>query len=124
MHIRARQCGMTTLGWLIVLALIGFFTLITLRLAPVYLEYYKVVSSLDSLREEPQVTRKTKLEIQNLLDRRFQINDVHSVQGKDAKIEQRDGVTHVELTYEVRVPLMGNLDAVARFDRKLELISR
>jgi Tfp pilus assembly protein PilE len=45
-----RQKGMTAIGWLIVLALIGFFVLLTLKMLPSYLEYYKIVSTLDSLR--------------------------------------------------------------------------
>ncbi len=47
-----RQNGMTAIGWLIVLALIGFFVLLTLRMLPSYLEYYKIVSSLDSMEKE------------------------------------------------------------------------
>ena len=41
----AKQRGMTGLGWLTVLALIGFFSLMILKLAPIYLDHYSVASS-------------------------------------------------------------------------------
>ena len=67
-----RQNGMTAIGWLIVLALIGFFVLLTLRMLPSYLEYYKVVSTLDSLKKEG--TMSSPAEIRRLIDRRFNIS--------------------------------------------------
>ena len=52
MRSRKHQQGMTAIGWLIVLVLIGFFVLLALRMVPAYMEYYKVVSSLSSLEKE------------------------------------------------------------------------
>ena len=52
MRALTRQRGMTGIGWLIVLGLIGFFALLTLKMVPSYLEYYKIVATLDSIAEE------------------------------------------------------------------------
>ena len=46
-----KQRGMTAIGWMLVLGLIAFFTLVTLRLLPMYMEYTKVVSVLGVLAE-------------------------------------------------------------------------
>ena len=48
-----QQKGVTAIGWLIILALIGFFVMLTLKMLPSYLEYFKVVSTLESLEKEP-----------------------------------------------------------------------
>ena len=41
-----RQQGMTGIGWLIILGMIGFFVSLGLRLFPVYSENFNVSSSI------------------------------------------------------------------------------
>ncbi len=48
MQSKTHQRGMTGIGWMIVLALIGFFVLLALRMVPAYLDYFKVVSTLEA----------------------------------------------------------------------------
>ena len=117
------QRGMTTIGWLIVLGLIAFFALLILRLAPAYMEYYTVSSALDSLQQEPFIGSKTPMEIRNLLQRRFDVNDVKSIEAKDVKVTQSGGRTTIEANYEVRVPMLGNIDAMAKFDKSVEVVA-
>jgi hypothetical protein len=118
-----QQRGMTAIGWLIVLALIAFFTLITLRLAPLYMEFYKVVSVLESLQKEPGVTRKTKAEIRTLISRRFDVNDVSGVSAKQASIVPKGDVLTVGINYERRVSVFGNIDVVAKFNKEVTVVA-
>jgi hypothetical protein len=115
---------MTAIGWLIVLALIAFFTLLVLRLLPLYLNNYKIVGSLESLKEEPYLTQKPMTEIQQLLLRRFDINSVDHVTKDNIAIQNKQGRLTVRVKYEVRTPILGNIDAVASFDDGIELVSQ
>lgn len=124
MGIRSRQRGMTAIGWLIVLGLIGFFTLLVLRLAPLYLNNYKIVGSLQSLKEEPLISQKPILEIKQLLLRRFDINSVDYATKDDVAIEMKQGRLTVRVKYEVRTPILGNVDAVVRFDDSIEIVAQ
>ncbi|RRQ21192.1 DUF4845 domain-containing protein [Thiohalobacter thiocyanaticus] len=117
-----RQQGMTLLGWIVVLGLIAFFVLLTLRLMPNYLENFKVAETLESLKNEPEITRKSTVEIRKLIDRRFMINDVTSIDAKDVKITNEKGRMTVRAQYEIRVPVLGNVDAVTKFDESVEMI--
>lgn len=117
-----RQQGMTGIGWLIVLGLIAFFVLIALRLFPVYSENFNVVSSLKSLENEPQVTRKSKADILRLIINRFQINDVKNATRKNIKISKRGGVLTVSVKYDVKTKLFGDLSLIAEFDESVEVI--
>lgn len=117
-----RQQGMTLLGWIVVLGLIAFFVLLTLRLMPNYLENFKVAETLQSLQNEPEITRKSTLEIRKLIDRRFMINDVTSIAAKDVQITNEKGRLTVRAQYEIRVPVLGNVDAVTKFDESVEMI--
>ncbi|TCK17580.1 uncharacterized protein DUF4845 [Thiogranum longum] len=118
------QRGMTAIGWLLVLGLIAFFTLITLRLVPIYLEYSKVVSVLESLANEPGIGAKPRSEIIKLVNKRFDINDVRKVSPKLVKLSKDKGITRISIDYERREHLMANLDVVASFSKEIEVPSR
>jgi hypothetical protein len=118
-----KQRGMTAIGWLIVLGMLSFFVLLVLRLAPGYLEFYKVKSVVESLKNEPYIGNKTPMEIRSLLQRRIDVNAIDSIQAKDIKITQQSGKTTVTAQYEVRVPIMGNVDAVSKFEDSIEVVA-
>ena len=117
-----RQQGMTGIGWLIVLGLIAFFVLIGLRLFPIYVENFNVVASLKSLKNEPQVTKKSKKDILRLITNRFQINDVENAGRKNISISKRGGVLTVSVKYDVKTKLFGDLSLIAEFDESVEVI--
>lgn len=124
MGTRFGQRGMTAIGWLIVLGLVAFFALLVLRLTPVYLEHYKVTSALQSLHEEPFITRKTNPEIMTLLMRRLDIDDVDRVKRDNIKIENQRGKLTIRVIYEVRIPMVANIDAVVSFDDSEEFVAQ
>lgn len=117
------QKGMTAIGWLLVLGLIAFFTLVTLRLVPAYLEFAKVTSVLESLQNEPGITRKTRGEIISMIAKRFDVNDVSQVDAKQVKIKKEKGVLTVSINYERREHLVANVDVVTTFDRQVEVVA-
>jgi hypothetical protein len=112
-----RQNGMTAIGWLIVLALIGFFVLLTLRMLPSYLEYYKVVSTLDSLEHETGLA--TPADIKRLIERRFDISYVETIQPKDVGIKAVGPNFKVIADYESRKHLFANVDVVMSFYKEV-----
>lgn len=118
-----KQRGMTAIGWMLVLGLIAFFTLVTLRLLPMYMEYTKVASVLEALQNEPGITRKSKAEIRKLIGRRFDVNDVRELDPKLASIVQKSGVLTVTMVYERRTSLFGNIDLVAKFNKEVEVVA-
>jgi len=123
MNTRHHQKGMTAIGWLLVLGLIAFFSLITLRLVPLYLEYSKVASVLESLQNEPGITDRSRSEIVSLVSRRFDVNDVREVDPRTIKVSKDNGILTVSIDYERRQHLLGNVDVVATFDKKVEVIA-
>jgi hypothetical protein len=119
MHALKKQRGMTGIGWLIVLALIGFFVLLTLRMAPSYMEYYKIVSSLESLESEDAFS--SAQEIRNLLERRFDISYVDSITFRDVKIRSAGSHWLVTASYDSRKHIFGNVDVVMNFEKQVQV---
>jgi len=123
MRTPSRQKGMTMIGWLIVLALIGFFTLLVLRLGPIYLKNYEVKSHLKGLHQEPLITKKTNAEIRKLLTRRFEIDSLDDTIKPDMiKIDSGEGRIKIRIQYEVRTKILGNVDALVSFDDSTEFV--
>jgi len=112
---------MTAIGWLLVLGLIAFFTLITLRLVPMYLEYSKVASVLESLKSQPGIGNEARSGIINLVSRRFDINDVRGVDPKIVKVTKERGKMIISINYERREHLVANIDVVGTFDKQVEV---
>ena len=124
MKLLSAQRGMTLIGWLLTLVLIGYFVLLVLRLAPGYLEYLNVAKTLESLHSESTLAEMTPAEIRKIIGKRFDVNDVHSITPKDVKINKERGRMIIGVDYEVRAPMLGNVSLVTHFKKEIEAEAR
>lgn len=116
------QKGITFLSFVIVLAVIGFFLFIGMRLFPVYVTYYGAVKDIKALSQEPGASTRTIEDIRNELERRFNISYVEGLDlNKDIKLVNSPTGKQLQLKYEMRRPLIYNLDYVAMFDKTFPL---
>lgn len=121
---RSRQAGMTFIGTVIMLVAIAFVALIGIKVFPVYMEHFKVKSSLTSLAEDTKDRNSalSPMEVTQLLMKRLRINDVKHVNKNDINVTREGGKLVVDVSYEARVNLFYNIDLVARFaDNRVEL---
>lgn len=115
MQLVRAQKGAGLIGWLTVLALIGFFALLAVRIVPIYTESWAIESVAESLGNDTNLRGASPQEIRTLLMRRLQVNNVSRIKREHIKIEQTGEGNKVLIEYEARTPLMGNLAAVADF---------
>ena len=118
-----RQQGMTGMGWLTILCLIGFFALLTFKLAPIYLEHYEVKGVLNSFREEPLITQKSKTDITRMIMARLNTNGVRDIKKDAVLVEKKPGILKIGIKYFVRKPMVGNIEIIVSFDDDIELVS-
>lgn len=121
MQVIQRQRGMTAIGWLLVLSLVIFFSIVLIKLVPVYLDGYKVYSSLSSLENDSSAKGKSPLELRKLLMRRLDINMVTDVRPEDVSFSRDRNGTHVEVDYEARRQMFGNLYVVVVFNKTVTI---
>jgi len=112
----SKQRGLTLIGFLIVLAAALFVAYIAMKLVPIYLNHYSVVSSMKSLAAEPDAANMSEGRLRDLLSRKFSTSYVKHVTARDIEIVRGTGI-EVVAEYEVREDLIGNLDAVITFKR-------
>jgi len=121
---KRKQSGLSLIGFLVVLAVVGFAAYIGMKLFPMYQEYYSVQSAMKGLANEPGVADMDPAKVQDLFFRRLYINYSENVKPQNVKFERTDGGWRMRVNYEVRKPLVGNLDVVGRFDKTQDLLRR
>ena len=68
-----RQRGMSVIGLLLLLVVIGFVALIAMKVIPMYVQYFSIKSTIESVRKEPQLAQMTPQDIQAASQKRFDI---------------------------------------------------
>jgi len=118
-----RQRGMTGLGWLTVLFLIGFFAMLGFRLVPIYLENYSVKTVIKSFEEEPLITQQSKKKIHSMVMTRLNTNGVRDIKRDMVKVDKKPGIVNINVEYFVRKPVVGNIEVIVSFNEEIELVS-
>lgn len=116
------QRGITFIGFLMVLVILGFFAYTAMRLVPIYTEYFSVVKAMKSVAGEVGVANKQPGEIRNMILKHFEISYVDSVRPNDIRIA-RDRNPSINIAYEVRKPFISNIDLLVTFDHT-EVLNR
>lgn len=121
---KRNQGGMTLLGFIIVLSVAGLFAYIGMKLVPMYSEFYSVKRSLADLAKEPGAGQMDSAKARDLFFRRMDMSYVESVKQENFKIVRNDRGMEITVAYEVRRPLIANLDVVGRFNAVQQLTSK
>jgi hypothetical protein len=109
------QQGLTFLSIVFILGLIAFFVLLTLKIAPIYMNHSKVINALAAVEEMTDVELMSKYEIQASLDKRFGMNYVDKVDKENITITKGDRYVKVEIEYERVEKIVGNLNILVEF---------
>ena len=116
-----KQQGLVMLGWLVVLAIAGFFLLCAFKIIPLYAENRYVISGLKSLVEPgTKLEDMTTAEIKKKMGNFYMINNVRSKDAQNIVVERDARRVVVKIDYEARVNLFYNLDVVVDFKNHLD----
>jgi len=116
--------GMTLMSFVMVLVVVGFFALVAMKLFPMYSEYFNLKGVMEEYAAQPNSASVPPAQMHADLNRRFGIAYVSSVKKENIKIIREGGASKLNIAYEVRVPLLGNLDVVGKFDHSVDLSGR
>lgn len=101
---RSRQRGISILGLVVLVILIGFAAIIALRVVPTFVEYRATLAAV----KRAQASANTVIEIQKAFERSAAIDDITAVTAKDLVIEKdnNDDIV-VSFAYTKKIPLFG-----------------
>jgi len=120
MNIR-KQCGLTLMGFLIVLALSLFFAYTGMKIIPSYLEYNALLNALKTLQNDPEASQLEPSRIRNRIQRSLWVSYAsNNIRDEHIRISRSDGV-QIQVAYEVRKPWIGNIDLILHFNKTVRL---
>ncbi|NOR70422.1 MAG: DUF4845 domain-containing protein [Methylomarinum sp.] len=115
-----QQQGLTLITIIFILAILGFFVLLGLKIGPIYMNHSKVVNALSAVENMVDVETMSKHEIMSSLNKRFGMNYVDKVTDEDITITKHDDYLKVAIVYERVEKIMGNLSVLVEFDESFE----
>src|SRR5512137_520154 len=113
---RQRERGMTFLGIVIILLIVGSALYAGIRLVPVYLEYTKVARALEQVRDEHAAIDTNPSMIRNSLERRWDVEDISRVGWKEIEITKTADGYDMTAAYQAEEPFVGNVYLLVKFD--------
>lgn len=114
---RRRQQGMTFIGLLFVLAMAGAILYAGIRLAPIYLNYMKVVRSLDAVATESKGDNPDPAALRRALGRQWEIQSLDSPDFKDVEITKEENGVTMHVAYDDSVPYIANVSLSVHFEK-------
>jgi Domain of unknown function (DUF4845) len=115
------QSGMTLIGFIISMAVAGVFVYVGMQLFPMYNEFFTVKKSLASLANEPGIAEESVDRIRDKFFKRLYISYSDNVKPEHVKLVRKDAGWMMTVNYEVRRPVIANLDVVGKFHAEKEL---
>ena len=115
------QKGITLVGFIMVLAVVGVFAYMGMKVVPMYLEFFAVKDAANGVAKESGITEMDASKVEDLFFRRLDVSYADSVKRDNVKVVRKDAGYVMTIEYEVRKPLIANLDVVGRFDLTPEI---
>ena len=107
------QRGVTLFGMVVACIVIVFVAIGGLKIAPAYIEYYKVKKAIVGVAQT--TSRGTVGEVRQAFDRRAVIDDIDVIAGRDLEITKEGNEIVISFSYPKRISLFGNINVVIDF---------
>lgn len=120
-----RERGMTFLGILVIVIVVGAWVYAGIRLVPKYIEYMQVAATLEKVRDEfASNPGSTEFMLRKAIERHFDIEMVTVIDHNDIEIKKEGGSFFLRASYEDTVPLVANVSFLLTFDKTVEVAAR
>ena len=119
-HARARQAGITVIGFLILACLVGVVGLAAIKVTPMYINNMRLSKTLTDVQGELNGQGANPQTIRNALDKHFIVEDI-DLPKDSIKITQSSAGYTLRIVYENRAPYAADLYLVVAFDKQVEI---
>ncbi|MEO7072053.1 MAG: DUF4845 domain-containing protein [Rhodanobacter sp.] len=122
---KSRQSGITLIGFLIVVAVVGFFGYTAMKLLPSYSEYMGVVKSMNQVAETGTAGRTLDdMRRELMFKMNFQYVDDATIKPANITLlRTADGVSTLHVAYDKKIPFMYNIDFLLHFEKGVPIKS-
>ncbi len=115
MNQRARQPGLTLIGFVFVAAVVAFFVVVGARMAPAYIEWYSVQKSLEkTLRDAKDPT--AVVDVRRTFERYLATDYIESVTPRDLEVTKQGNEITLSVAWTRKLHLVGNVSLFLDFE--------
>jgi hypothetical protein len=116
---------MTLLGILVLVVVVGGWLYAGIRLVPKYLEYMRIASTLEKVRDEYDSNPgSTEFMLRKAIERHFDIEMVNIITANDIEITKSGSEFTIQAYYDDTVHLAGNVSFLVEFDKSVVVNAR
>jgi Tfp pilus assembly major pilin PilA len=119
---KSKQSGITLIGFLVVLIVVGFFGFMAMKLIPAYTEFMGVNKAMNDIATgsmEGKSLDDVRRDLMKKMD--FQYVDDATIKPKDITIKREGNAAQLNVTYDKRIPFMYNIDFLLHFEKSVAL---
>jgi uncharacterized protein DUF4845 len=107
-----RQRGLSLLGMVVVVFIVIFVALLTMKLVPSYIEFYAAKVAIEKIALAGGASVG---EIRKAFDSRATIDDINVIKGQDLEITKLGNEVVISFAYRKEVPLFSNVGVYIEF---------
>jgi hypothetical protein len=119
--ISRRPKGITLMGFAILLAVIGFFAYLGMRLFGPYNEFNTLKSAMDAVAKEPGALNYTLIQARASLDKRLYIDYITDIPTQTCLTLDKKAGADLTCWYERRQPFMYNIEFLITFKHTVKM---
>lgn len=112
MQLRHRQRGLGLWGWIFVLGVIGFFSVVAMQLTPIYLADMAIQRVVKAAANDGGANLA---EIRRGMKTRWDVEGITTLRVEDVQLVKHGAGRALYYEYEARAPLFYNLSILAEF---------
>ncbi|MRW93244.1 DUF4845 domain-containing protein [Duganella sp. FT80W] len=108
-----RQQGISLVGLIFVLAVVGFVLVLGLKIVPTYTEYRAIQNAIVTAKSNGH---GSVIEIQKSFDASAVAGYISSINSRDLIIDKVNGETEISFAYEKKIPLVGPASLLLEYE--------
>ena len=113
------QQGATLYALIVVMTLLGIIIFAGLKISPAYIDDQIISNSLDNMKDEGELASLPLREIRTRISRTMIANGANWDSDSIDQVEE-GGVEYITVQYEKRVEMFWNIDAVMKFNYRIQ----
>jgi hypothetical protein len=103
MELKNRQEGVSLVGLIFIIAVLGMIAVLALKVTPTVAEYFSIKKAIATAKASGSTVR----EIQSAFDKQANVGYIDSISSKDLEITKNGEDIEVSFAYQKKIPLVG-----------------
>lgn len=102
-RMRHKQTGITLVGLILVLAIVGLIAVLAMKVTPTVTEYFSIKKAIGSVK----AAGGSIAEMRTAFDKQAEVGYIDAINGKDLTIVKNGDDTEISFAYQKIIPLVG-----------------